>query len=525
MAWELGSVTRSLSEYAEFYIEALVALAVAWSFFSFIYRDRRRRLLPPGPFPLPVIGNLHLLGKLPHQTLAELALKYGSLMSLRLGSSALTLVLSSGEIAAEFLKGHDRLFAGRHSSAAIRCFTYNSSDVGFAPYGPYWRQMRKVCVLELLSSRRIDSFSFIREEEVSAMIFSIINSNSDHPQDDPRPLNISKTVSALTNAIICKMVFGRKYSDEDLIGSTGFDSLIKEILLLVGTFNIGDYIPYLAWIDYLRGFNRRLERVHNTQDQFMEKVLEEHKVKGQHDTNVPQDIVDVLLEASADQDMELQITRDNIKAVVFDMLVAGMDTSSTSIEWAMSEVLRNPKVLQKLQDELERVVGMDRMVRESDLPRLIYLQAVVKETLRLHPAGPFAIHSAVEDCTVLGYEIPRNTLIFFNLWAIGRNPKSWGEDAQSFKPDRFLAEAEAGLIHKTHENFEWLPFGAGRRGCPGQPLATLVVEFVMAQLLHCFNWRLPLNGQELDMTEKFNGLTLPRAHELVALPTPRLPVL
>jgi cytochrome P450 len=525
MGQEFGFATRSLWEYAEFYIEALVALVVAWSFFIFINRNKLRRLLPPGPFPLPVIGNLHLLGKLPHQALAALSLKYGPLMSLRLGSSALTLVLSSGDIAEEFLKTHDRHFASRHSSAAIKYLTYNFSGVAFAPYGPYWRQMRKVCVLQLLSSRRIDSFSFIREEEVSAMILSIINSNSDHPQDDSRPLNIRKTVSALTNAIICKMAFGRKYSDEDVIGSIGFDSLIKEILLLAGSFNIGDYIPYLAWMDHLRGLNRRLKNVHNTKDQFLEKVIEEHELNAQNDPNVPRDLVDVLLAASAENDMELQITRDNIKAVLFDMLVGGMDTSSTSIEWAMSEVLKNPRVLQKLQDELARVVGMERMVCESDLPRLVYLQAVVKETLRLHPVVPFPIHLSLEDCTVLGYEIPINTRIFFNLWAIGRNPKSWGQDAQSFKPERFLIEAEAGLIHKTHESFEWLPFGAGRRGCPGQQLGTLVVELAVAQLLHCFNWRLPLNEQELDMTEMFNGLTLPRAHELFALPTPRLPVL
>ena len=206
------------------------------------------------------------------------------------------------------------------------------------------------------------------------------------------------------------------------------------------------------------------------------------------------------------------------------MLAGGMDTSSTSIEWAMSEVLRNPPVLKKLHDELERVVGMGRMVRESDLPCLIYLQAVVKETLRLHPPGPFAIHLCVEDCTVLGYQIPRNTRVLINLWAIGRNPKSWGKDSQSFKPERFL-EAEAGSTHNTHESFDWLPFGAGRRGCPGQQLGTLVIEYAMAQLLHCFNWRFPLNAQELDMTEMFNGLTLPRAHELLALPTPRLPLL
>jgi len=158
------------------------------------------------------------------------------------------------------------------------------------------------------------------------------------------------------------------------------------------------------------------------------------------------------------------------------------------------------------------------MVQESNLPSLRYLQAVVKETLRLHPPGPLSLpHVSVEDCTVLGYEIPRGTRLLMNLWAIGRNPKSW-EDAESFKPERFM---EAGFLDAKVENFEWIPFGAGRRG---QQLGILVVEFAVAQLLHCFNWRL-LDEQNLDMSERDNGLTVSKAHELFAVPTFRLPVL
>jgi len=208
-----------------------------------------------------------------------------------------------------------------------------------------------------------------------------------------------------------------------------------------------------------------------------------------------------------------------------DILSAGSDTSSTSIEWAMSEVLRNPPVLKKIQEELERVVGMGRMVHESDLPRLVYLQAVVKETLRLHPPGPLLLpHISMDTCNVLGYKIPSGTRLLVNVWAIGRNPKSWGEDAESFKPERFM---EAGFLDAKVENFEWIPFGAGRRGCPGQQMAMIVVEFAVAQLLHCFNWRLPddMDEQKLDMSEKNHGITVSRAHELFAVPTPRLPVL
>eukprot|EP00253_Pinus_taeda_P027373 PITA_27373 len=507
---------RLMLECAEFYIKfaaaILVTLVVSW---SFLFQVRKRRL-PPGPFPLPIVGNLHLLlGRLPHQALATLSLKCGPLMSLRLGSSALTLVVSSADMAKEFLKNNDRLFAGRPQSMAAKYLSYNFSNVGYAPYGAYWRQMRKICVLQLLSSKRLDSFRFIREEEVCSMIRSIIeDSEGSHV-----PVSISKAVSTLATSIICRMAFGRKYSDQQLIES------IKESFLLAGTFNIADYIPYLAWLD-LQGLGRRFKKIHKTVDHFFNNVIEEHIAR--NDPNVTPDLVDVLLAICADNDTEFQIKRKHIKGVIADMFAAGTDTSSIAIEWGMSEVLRNPPVLKKLHEELERVVGMERMVQESDLPSLVYLQAVVKETLRLHPPGPLAIpHLSLEDCSVSGYEIPGGTCVLLNLWAIGRNPKSW-EDAESFKPERFMEKTEAAEVDVNVQNFEWIPFGAGRRGCPGQQLGMLVVEFGMAQLLHCFNWRLPekMNGQEeLDMSERFNGLTLPRAHELVAVPTPRLSVL
>lgn len=207
------------------------------------------------------------------------------------------------------------------------------------------------------------------------------------------------------------------------------------------------------------------------------------------------------------------------------MLLGSTETGPTVIEWTMSEALRNPPVMKKLQDELERVVGLGRMVCESDLPHLVYLQAVVKETLRLYPSGALLLrHLSAESCNVLGYEIPHNTRVLVNAWAIARNPKLWA-DAENFKPERFIQGVGSGVDANVDLNIRWLPFGAGRRGCPGQQLGTLVIEYAMAQLLHCFNWRFPLNAQELDMTEMFNGLTLPRAHELLALPTPRLPLL
>jgi len=510
MTIESGSQQRPVSQ--ELYIKLAAAfLVVVLAAWSFIFRGRKGSI-PPGPFPLPIIGNLHMLGKLPHRTLASLSVKYGPLMSLRLGST-LTLVVSSSEMAREFLKTHDQLFASRAPSAAAKCLTYNCSGIEFAPYGAYWRQMRKLCVLQLLSPKRLDYFRFIREEEVSAMIRCIVNS------DDPRPLNINQTVSSLATAIICRMALSRKYSDQDL---RSFGSMLRESFMLLGSFNIGDYIPYLDWMD-LQGLNRRMKKIQKTQDYFLQKVIDERVA--QNDPNVPRDLLDALLATSADT--EFQLSRDSIKAVLFDMLLGGSDTAPPIIEWAMSEVLKNPLVLTKLQHELEHVVGFGRIVCETDLPRLVYLQAVVKETLRLYPQGPFLFrHLSAEARNVAGYEIPQNTSVLVNVWAIGRNPESW-KNAESFQPERFMDGVGSEVDASGDQNLDWLPFGAGRRRCPGQQLGTLIAELGLAQLLHCFNWRLPLddmNGQnqELDMIERFNGITFPRAHELFAIPTPRL---
>jgi len=295
MAIELG---------LEFYVKlaaALLALAVTWSFFVRV----RNRKLPPGPFSLPIIGNLHTLGELPHKTLAALSLKFGPLMSLRLGSS-LTLVVSSPEIAKEFFKTHDLVLTSRPSFVAAKYLWYNSTDIGFAPYGPYWRQMRKLCVSHLLNSKCLEYFRFIREEEVFALIRTI--TNSDHP------VNVTKTVSTLVNCIMCRMAFSRKFSDEDSFGGRGIISVINESILLGSTFNIGDYIPFLAWMD-LRGLKGRLKNMHNIIDILLEKIIDEHVI--QNDPNATKDLLDVFLAASADKDMEPQITRDNIKAVIY----------------------------------------------------------------------------------------------------------------------------------------------------------------------------------------------------------------
>eukprot|EP01018_Ginkgo_biloba_P008230 Gb_40815 [translate_table: standard] len=433
----------------------LAVLLVAWIVFKRRHGSSNQKLkLPPGPPPLPIIGNLHMLGKLPHRKLRELSKKYGPIMFLRLGSVP-TVVASSPEMAKDVLKTNDLIFASRPATCVGKNMVYNSTGVGFCPYGPYWRKMRK------------NGF--------------------------------------------WKKVFGG-----DVEGQQGVQGHDSRSLYLAGAFNIGDFLPYLEWMD-LQGLRRRQKHIHKTFNDFFESIIQEHV---ENKSRGHRDFMDVMLELSKDNTMEIKISRDNIKAVIFDILAAGTDTSSSTLEWALSEMLINPSRMKKVQDELESVVGLNRMVEESDLPQLEYLKVVVKETLRLHPPGPLLIpHEAREDCIVGGYNIPRKARIMVNAFALGTDPNLW-EDAEKFKPERFIGSP----IDVKGQNFEVIPFGSGRRGCPGQPLATTVVEYALAALLHCFDWRLPdgMKAEDLSMTEEF-GLTTPRAVHLVAVPTPRLP--
>ncbi|GLJ31832.1 hypothetical protein SUGI_0640510 [Cryptomeria japonica] len=491
-----------------------IGLGIFFFFYCFVYKLRsngNNLKLPPGPHPWPVIGNLHLLGNLPHQSLMKVAKKYGSIMFLRLGSIP-TVVVSSPAMAKEFLKTHDLVFATRPNSTYGKYVCYDHKGVAFSPYGEYWRHMRKLLTVELLTVKRIDSFRFVREEEVCAMIASIWQESGHGAQY----VDVKKRLSSLTQNVVCRMFASRTYSDNDLNGGHGFKQMVEEMFAVAGAFPIGDSIPSLDWLD-LHGFRRRMQAVHKMFDGFAEKVIDDHihrrleKGKPNEEDRV-EDMVDVMLGMAEMEDRK--ISRVDIKAMIMDMLNAGMETSVTLLEWAMSELLRNPATLARAQQEIESAVGRDHRVNESDVMRLDYLRCVVKETLRLHPPVPLLVpHESMEGCNVGGYFVPPKTRLLVNVWAVGRDENAW-KDSHQFKPERFMGNNK----DVRGQDFDLLPFGAGRRGCPGITMGLSISELALAQLLHCFDWS--VEG-EVDMEEEF-GLTVPRKNPLFACPKWRL---
>ncbi|XP_058732331.1 cytochrome P450 CYP736A12-like [Vicia villosa] len=485
-------------------------LIVTTTFFLRPKQPKHDRKRPPGPSGYPLIGNLHMLGTLPHRSLEALSKKHGPIMSLRLGQVP-TVIVSSSSAAEQFLKANDLAFASRPKLEATHYLSYGSKGLVFAEYGAYWRNMRKICTLQLLSVSKVDSFASLRKREMELALKLLKKAAS-----SGEVVDVSEFVHDVVMDIVCKMVLGCSIDEV-------FDlkRLIQQGMNLSGAFNLADYVPFLRVFD-LQGIRKRYKRTHKELDQVLEKIVKEHEESSdvQNGGQKHKDFIDILLsriDPSGEQNNG--VDRTNIKAIVLDMIAGAFETSATVVEWALSELMRHPRVMKHLQQELDNVVGVNKMVEEKDLSKLSYLDIVIMETLRLYPAGPLVPRVSTEDAVVDGYFLEKKSRIIVNLWAIGRDSKIWSDNAEEFYPERFV---DKNLDYRGND-FQFIPFGFGRRGCPGINLGLITVKLVVAQLVHCFSWELPSNmtPNDLDMTEKF-GLSIPRAKHLLAVPNYRL---
>ncbi|XP_074294684.1 cytochrome P450 71A25-like [Silene latifolia] len=468
----------------------------------------------PSPCKLPIIGNLHQLGTLPHRSLRSLSRKHGDIMLLRLGSKP-TLVVSSANVAEEIMKTHDTVFANRPKSRVGSIILYNGRDIGFSRYGDYWRQIKSICVMHMLSNKKVQFFRKIREEEVSVMVERI--------RESPRcmPVNLTETIASFTNGVVSRVAFGRKYDGEE--GCGNIKELLNDFSEALGTFSFGDFIPWLGWIDHISGVLCKATKVAKAFDSFIEKIVQEHidgvNLQGRDDDDEAskgekvQDLVDVLLEI---QRNDPSLERDSIKALLLDMLAAGVETTSTLLDWAMSELLMHPRTMKELKDEVRGFSNGKTIINEDDLKDMKYLKAVIKEALRLHPPLPLLLfREPSQDVKVHNYDIAAGTQVIVNAWAIHRHPASW-DQPEEFRPERFLNTS----VDMMGLDFKFIPFGAGRRGCPGISFATVKAELALANLVGLFDWEVPREMQgDSFMAESF-GTSVHRRDPLMAIPTP-----
>ncbi|KAK9117354.1 hypothetical protein Sjap_016301 [Stephania japonica] len=470
--------------------------------------------LPPSPPKFPFIGNLHQLGTLAHRSLRDLSRKYGPTMLLHFGRTPVA-VVSSSDMAREIIKNHDIIFANRPFTRAATTLLYNCSDIAFAPYGESWRNMRKICVMKLFSTKKVQSFKFVREEEVGIMVEKI-----SHSSLSGTPINLSETVLTLAKDVISRCSLGKKYGEE---GDKRLERLTREVTVLMGAFSFQDFFPALGWMDVVIGLVARMKRTAQTLDTLLDQVIEKHIAA--RDEGFREDVfVDLLLHGQKEQQkLDIDLSRNGIKAIILDVLIAGIETTATTIEWGMAELLKNRTAMKKAQDEVRRVVGINRKINEEGIKQMDYLMCVIKETLRLHPVVPTLLpRQSYASTNVGGYEIPSRTWLLINVWAIQRDPELWTQP-EEFIPERFIGKS----IDFKGQDFEFIPFGCGRRICLGMSLGVATVEYAMANLLYWFDWELPCNDiaskdGEVDMREDY-GLSLRKKTPVHVVPTLHFP--
>ncbi|XP_052138960.1 desmethyl-deoxy-podophyllotoxin synthase-like [Oryza glaberrima] len=482
--------------------------------------------LPPGPWALPVIGSIHcLLGSLPHHAMRELSRRYGPVMLLRLGHVQ-TLVLSSPEAAREVMKTHDAAFATRAVTPTAGILTYGARDIVFAPFSKHLRELRKLCTLELLSPRRVRSFRHVRDEEAARLARSVAAAA-------PAVVNVSELVKIMANNIIMTAIIGDTCPQRDEY----LEALDKTMDLMNG-FNLIDLFPgsRLARVLGARSL-RATKRVHQKLHQITDTIIQGHEIikdGSVGDDNIQEtvgthnmhghghkceDILDVLLRFHRDGGLGITLTKEIVSAVLFDLFAAGSETTSTTIIWAMSELVRTPHVMERAQSEIRQVLQGKTVVSEADIEgRLHYLQLVIRETLRLHPPVPFLIPRLCSEANskIMRYNIPQGAMVLVNISAIGRDEKIW-KNANEFRPERFKDD----MVDFSGTDFRFIPGGAGRRMCPGLTFGLSNIEIALASLLYHFDWKLPNDASscKLDMRET-HGVTARRRTELLLKATP-----
>ncbi|XP_076952769.1 putative (S)-N-methylcoclaurine 3'-hydroxylase isozyme 2 [Bidens hawaiensis] len=469
-------------------------LAPLFLFFLIRIYFKPNKNLPPGPRPWPVIGNLHQVGKNPHVSTAILAQQHGPLITLHLGTQVL-IVASSPEAAMVILKSQDRFLSSRFVPNAFHSHYLPYTLIWSLDCDENWRSLRTLCRTEMFSVKALETQSSLREEKLAQMIEFLCSKKG-------QVVNIEEVVFTTMINTLSNIFFGKDFLD--LKDKHGIASGLKEKLFKILSSgvapNVSDFFPVLQRLD-LQGLRKQTLRHINEVLKSWDDIINERRSAAI--AKEEQCFVDHLIKDG--------FSNDRINILALELFTAGTDTTTSTIEWAMAELIKNKEVMYKVQQELKHKINSNTII-ESEISKLPYLNACIKETLRLHPPAPLLLpHRAIQTCEVMKYTIPRGAQILVNIWAIGRDPKLW-EDPLTFKPERFLGTS----LDFRGQDFEFIPFGAGgRRMCPGLPIGINSIQSILASLILRFDWVLPDDQDpvKLDMNEKF-GVTLQKEKPL-----------
>ncbi|CAL5085343.1 unnamed protein product [Urochloa decumbens] len=487
----------------------LLIIAIPFLFLHHWARAPASGRLPPSPWALPVIGHIHhLAGALPHRAMHDLARRLGPLVLLRLGELRV-FVASSADAAREVLWTHDLAFATRPVNRTVSILLGEGSyGLVAAPYGDGWRQLRRICTTELFSTRRVRSFRAVREEEVRRLLRSIASAPSGEAVD------LSEMLSAFVADASVRAIVGSRFRDRET-----FLRLLERRLKIMPASSLPDIFPSSRLAMLVSPTPRLMRREREEMMAFMDTIIQDHQENRAAGVD-EEDLLDVLLRIQREDELDPPLTTDNIKSVIMDIFTASSETSATTLQWVMAELMRNPRVMGKAQDEVRRVLHGQGIVTEESLSGLRYLPLVIKEALRLHPPGTLILRECQSPCKVLGFDVPVGAMVLVNAWAIGRDPSYW-DAPEEFTPERF----KNSEIDFKGTDFEFIPFGAGRRMCPGIGFGLANIDLALASLLYHFDWELPdgIEPGDMDMAEAM-GITTRRLSHLRLVPTVCVPL-
>ncbi|KAL0012517.1 hypothetical protein SO802_007625 [Lithocarpus litseifolius] len=492
----------------DYYLVFLLIIPLVWLSIRVLTSKLASQTLPPGPKPFPIIGNFLELSNLPHRDLAKLSKTYGPLMTLKFGSIT-TIVISSPNLAKEALQKNDQAFSSRTVPDMARVFDHHEFSIGWLPTNSKWKNLRKACATQIFATQRLDATQALRQTKVQELIDHVNQSCQ-----SGSPIDIGRLVFTTVLNSISNTFFSMDMAQYDSQLSQEFRDLVCGVAEESGRPNIADYFPALRLFDP-QGIRKRTRIYYTKTFEILDGIIKQRlqlraSSKGPKAGN---DVLDSLLSLIEEANSEISLL--DIRHLLMDLFLAGISTTSSTVEWAMTVLLQNPEKMAKARDELKEVLGKDGHVQELDISKFHYLQAIVKETFRLHNPVPFLVpHKAETNVEMCGFIVPKNAQILINVWAMGRDSSIW-QNPNVFMPERFLVQD----IDFKGRNFELIPFGAGRRICPGLPLANRMVHLMLASLLHYFAWKLPdeMRPEDMDIGETF-GLALQRAAPLRAIP-------
>lgn len=485
----------------------LIGAAVLWHRWTF------PSSLPPGPRHVPIVGYLPFLGPNLHTHFTNMARNYGPIFKIWLGSK-LYVVINTRELAKVVVRDQDETFANRNLTIAASIISYGGQDIGYSNNSS-WRSLRKILVHEVLSNKNLEAYSSFRRDEVRKTIKNVYSKMG-------TKIDVSKISFSMIANVLTTMIWGK-----DCHLGAEWQIVISKVVEMLGRQNLSDFFPFLIRFD-LQGVERETKREIKKLDRIFTSIINDRIKSNSERLDVgiahegKKDVLQILLELKDQQKDATTLDITKIKALITDIMLAGMDTTSSIIQWAMTEIMQNRNVMKRVQEELGEIVGPNNIVEESHLSKLKYLNATIKETLRLHPGVPLLVpRSPSQDCTVGGYTIPKGCTVFVNAWAIHRDPRNW-DNPLEFNPERFLSGGGGGMDKYDFKgnNLKFLPFGSGRRNCPGVPLAEKMQTYILASLLHCFEWSLG-EGEEHDFSDVFS-IALQKRKPLVAIPSQRL---